>query len=1019
MNPFDSLFVVRLSLVMAAFGSCIAAVATDFPEPHNSEPVEQGEPSAPEEAVKMIGLPDGFRATVFAAEPAVRNPIAMAWDWRGRMWVAENYTYAERATRFDLSLRDRILVFTDEDWDGVADQRAVFADDLQFLTSVEVGEGGVWAMCPPQLLFLPDRDGNGKVDGPADVALDGFTVAESNYHNFANGLRWGPDGWLYGRCGHSCPGRVGVPGTPESGRIPIEGGIWRFHPETRVFEVLTHGTTNPWGHDWDRHGELFFINTVNGHLWHGIPGAHFKESFGSDPHPFVYERLDTHADHWHFDTSGRWQDSRGGAADDFGGGHAHSGMMICQGDWWPGSLRDRLLTINMHGRRVNVECLEREGAGYVARHEPDIFVTEDEWFRGLDIRQGPDGSLYVLDWSDAGECHEHTGVHRTSGRIYRLRHGPDAAPDFTSLETLSAEGVRTLLADSNPWFERQLRRRLVGGGDRAVLGPVLRETVFSGGETVVRLRAMWALHGWGEPRETWRALLDDEDEFVRCWAIRFLVDSHPIDTIVGPRSGSMPEPLDDSLLEQFVALAGADPSGPVRLTLASSLQRLPLEQRARLGRALASRSEDAGDHNLPAMVWWGVSPLVESDPMAVVSIVEACRWPDTIRWAARALTGLIEENPKPLGELLAVAAREGAPLREAVLTGMSEAVRGWRKAPAPPGWDSFAGAPFVTENERVGALVRDLGVVFGDGRALDEIRDVALDREADHAMRKAALETLIANRPEDLRAVCERLLDDRVLNGVAVRGLAGFDDPALGVAIARKYRRFPSGERASIVEILVSRPAWARALLDEIEAGRVPRDGLGAFHARQIRALGDEELDARLGEVWGEIRESDDSKRELVAEWKERLSDDYLAQADLARGRQLYATICAACHRLYGEGGETGPDLTGSNRNDLDYLLENIFDPGAVVSADYRMSIIELKDGRTVTGVVADETDRTLVLRQAEAEITVEKEEVASRMTSPLSMMPEGLLLAFDEGQVRDLIAYLRHPVQVALPSEN
>ena len=142
----------------------------------------------------------------------------------------------------------------------------------------------------------PDENEDDVPDSAPVVMLDGFTVAQSNYHNFANGLRWGPDGWLYGRCGHSCPGRVGAPGTPDEERVPIEGGIWRFHPERKVFEVLTHGTTNPWGHDWDRNGELFFINTVNGHLWHGISGAHFTESFGADPNPYAYERIDTQDD---------------------------------------------------------------------------------------------------------------------------------------------------------------------------------------------------------------------------------------------------------------------------------------------------------------------------------------------------------------------------------------------------------------------------------------------------------------------------------------------------------------------------------------------------------------------------------------------------------------------------------------------------------------------------------------------------------------------------------------------------
>ncbi len=218
--PPGSLIMI-MTFQRASIVACLCAVVTtslpdlllgqDFPQIYNSEPNRDAEPMSPEQAVATMKLPAGFRATVFAAEPDVQNPIAMAWDAQGRMWVAENYTYAERTQRFDLNLRDRVTVLEDQDGDGRMDRRTVFTDQVQMLTSVEVGRGGVWLMCPPQLLFIPDANEDKVPDGPAQVVVDGFTVAQDNYHNFANGLRWGPDGWLYGRCGHSCPGRIGLP----------------------------------------------------------------------------------------------------------------------------------------------------------------------------------------------------------------------------------------------------------------------------------------------------------------------------------------------------------------------------------------------------------------------------------------------------------------------------------------------------------------------------------------------------------------------------------------------------------------------------------------------------------------------------------------------------------------------------------------------------------------------------------------------------------------------------------------
>jgi putative membrane-bound dehydrogenase-like protein len=517
---------VVLSL-LAAF-PCPASSSIYNSEPGDPEPIPAGD------ALRRIKLPEGFSATLFAAEPEIQNPIAAAWDHRGRLWVAENYTYAERQKRFDLELNDRLIVFEDKDNDGRAESRKVFTDQVKMLTSVENGMGGVWLMCPPQLLFIPDADGDAVPDGPPQVVLDGFDVAKDNYHNLANGLRWGPDGWLYGRCGHSCPAKPGIPGTPENARPSMKGGIWRYHPVRKTVEVLTTGAVNSWGHDWDQHGEGFFINTVIGHLWHIIPGADFKESGTSvSPHPHIYERMDMIADHYHFDTNGKWQDSRDGAANDFGGGHAHIGAMIYQGDGWPEKYRNRLFTLNMHGRRANVERLERTGSGYVGKHDPDVFFWEDPWFRGLEITQGPDGSAFVLDWSDTGECHDHTGVHRTSGRIYKIRHGKPETPVLSDLATITPDGAERLIRNPNVWYERQLRVRLMTQPPAPeVRDRILHLAANPANSTVVRLRALWTSHAIGALTEDAMVkLLGEKDEHLRVWGVRFLTDASPIDNL--------------------------------------------------------------------------------------------------------------------------------------------------------------------------------------------------------------------------------------------------------------------------------------------------------------------------------------------------------------------------------------------------------------------------------------------------------------------------------------------------------
>ncbi|MEZ5385021.1 MAG: c-type cytochrome [Prosthecobacter sp.] len=910
-----------------------SALSADFPEPYNSEPGNPS-PMSPQDALKALKLPEGFKATLFAAEPDVQNPIGMAWDARGRMWVAENYTYAERAKRFDLSLKDRVIILEDKDWDGVAETRKVFTDDVQMLTSVEVGRGGVWLMCPPQVLFIPDRNGDDIPDGEPEVVLDGFTVAKDNYHNFANGLRFGPDGWLYGRCGHSCPGKLGVPGTPDDQRVPMKGGIWRYHPEKKFVEVLTHGTTNPWGHDWDANGEMFFINTVTGHLWHLIHGAHLMDS--STLNPLIYEKLDTIADHYHYDRTGAWSESRDGKANHLGGGHAHIGMMIYQADQWPEYYRNKLFTLNMHGRRTNVERLERNGSGYVGKHEPDIFLSDDPWFRGIEISTGPDGSGFILDWSDTGECHESNGVHRTSGRMFRVSYGKPKKPE-------------TPFAWRKPWPKADLK----------------------------------------SPEEHSRAL-----------AIRELTQFMPLDTIVGP----LPhfeyfKYVPEDVLKLLEMTALNDKSSLVRLNLASALQRLPVSKRAELAAALLSHTEDADDPFLPYMVWFGISPLAKQDPTALVQLAKNCTWPQTLRWIARSLA----PQPEALNALLAVNSSDE------VLEGMTEAFKGIRKAPKPANWDKIVSA---SKSPRI----RDLSILFGDGRALDDVKQIALDGKADIAARESALKTLIDARPPDLRSICEQLLEVRGLNIIAARGLTLFDDPEIGLKLAKNYRKFNPADRPAVIDTLVSRPAFAKSLLAEMAANRIPRTDLSAFHARQIRSFNNDELSKQLVEAWGELRKSAADKKELIEKTKARLTPEVLAKANLSNGRMLFTAVCGACHMMYGQGGKIGPDLTGSGRASLDYLLENIADPSGVVSADFRMSLLTLKDGRQLSGVISESNARTLTLRTLTEPLTLDRAEIVKQETSPMSMMPEGLLLALQPDQVRDLIAYLMHPVQVAMP---
>jgi putative heme-binding domain-containing protein len=313
--------------------------------------------------------------------------------------------------------------------------------------------------------------------------------------------------------------------------------------------------------------------------------------------------------------------------------------------------------------------------------------------------------------------------------------------------------------------------------------------------------------------------------------------------------------------------------------------------------------------------------------------------------------------------------------------------------------------------------VRELSAVFGDGRALDEIRKIALDSKATLSARESALQSLIDSRPPDLREICEKLLAESHLNVLAVRGLAQFDDPKIGEALVKSYRKFRESQRPQILSTLVSRKPFARTLLTAVAEGKIPRAEISAYHIRQIRSFQDPELTALATQAWGELRDTPQAKLEGIARLKQRLTPEVLGKADKSKGRLTFATLCAACHKMYGEGGLVGPDLTGSGRDNLDYLLENIIDPSAVVNADFRMTVVKLKDGRVLNGVITARTARTQTLRSLTETTVVENGEIETTETSALSQMPEGLLETLSEEQVCNLLAYLLYPSQVPLPT--
>jgi putative membrane-bound dehydrogenase-like protein len=955
-------------------------------------------PLPPDEAARTMVVPEGFKVTLFAGEPDVLQPIALALDDRGRLWVAEAHQYPNRVTGPG---RDRIIVLEDTDGDGRHDRRTVVVEGLNYVSGIEVGFGGLWVMSPPSFYFIPLRD-----DRPASspvVLLDGFGD-HANAHNMANNLAWGPDGWLYGTHGRTNWSLPAKPGTPKEQRTQFDGGVWRYHPVRHVWESYTDGTTNPWGIDWNDHGHGFMCTSVDPHLYHVIQGAHHEPWRNRDSSRFAYERIPTIADHLHFTGKVRVQDGLGSPAEDeAGGGHSHAGTLVYLGDNWPDRYRNGVFVNNTHGHRINHDIPARAGSGYTASHGRTLMQSRDPWYMGVSLRTGPDGAVYAADWSDTASCHSLRNTQRATGRIHRISHG-NPTWDRVDLATLDELALVQRHLHRNDWHVRHARRvlqeRAAAGRDLTAAHAALHRLFAEHADVTRKLRALWTLHATGGLDAAFLLRqLEHPDENVRAWSVQLLgEDRNP------PREA----------VASFARLAAGDASALVRLYLASALQRIDPARRWDIAAGLLARVEDVRDQNLPLMVWYGIEPLVRHDPDRFARLAAVARFPLVRRHLARRAS-----EPDARQDGLPAVVRELGRTSHAtvigeLLEGIQAGLQGTRSVPMPAGWAELSARLRSHPAPAVAARARELALVFDDPAALRELRVQAADASVAADARRRALEALAARRPADLAPLLLQLTADPVTRRPAVRALADYDHPDTPAVLLAAYPTLDDAARQDVVQTLASRPAWADLLLDAVVAGGVPRHHLTAYSARQIAQLGAPALGARLQSIWGELRPPGDDKTAEIARWRKALAPEVLARANITAGRRHFQRLCASCHRLFDDGGALGPDLTGSQRTNPDYLLENILDPSAGVSRDFQLHLIRTRGGRVVSGFVVAENNRTLTLASLNEQVTLPVGEIETRERLSQSMMPEGLLQGLTNADVRDLFGYLASPTQVA-----
>ena len=990
-----SLTPLALALIVFTFGALVPVSVAQQGE----FPVAPGKGLTPDEAARAMSLPPGFKATAFAGEPAVHQPIAFTIDERGRLWVVENYAYPHWSPYG----RDRILILEDTDGDGRHDTSKVFYDQLNFASGIAVGHGGVWVGSPPYLLFIPDKNRDDTPDGPPQPVLDGWGAHDT--HETLNSFVWGPDGWLYGNQGVFTHSNVGKLGARDKDRTPLNACVWRYHPTKKIFEIFAEGMSNQWGLDFNDVGDAFVTACVIPHLYHVIQGGHYQRQSGQHFNPYAYGEIKTIADHFHYDRGVKWSDARFGAGgtDLAGGGHAHAGTLIYLGDNFPAEYRGALFTHNVLGSRINQEKLVPSGSGYIGSHAPDFMRANDRWFRGLRLELGPDGSLFNSDWYDARACHQQHPQDRTNGRIYKISYG-QPKPVKVDLSALSSAELVKHQLHPNEWFVRRSRLLLQERGADPEVHAALLALVRSHPDVTRKLRALWALHVTrGLTGTVALELLQSPEAQVRGWTVQLMTEDRS------------PSP---ALVSAFAGLARSDPSPVVRRFLASAARRIPVAARWPVVEALLAHGEDAGDANLPLLYWYAAEPLVAADPTRADALARATPLTALRPYFTRRSAALADETSQKVAgpgtrsgiDTFSDALAESTDVtyQRELLASLMTATEGKSDLKPPASWNRAYAQLSLSTDTTVLEQADALMVRFGDRNLGWKKAAVASDSFAPPVARKAALKVMLETQNFQLAPIYHRLLTEPGLRLDAIRGLTAYDVPATPGAILEVYSSFQPDEKRAAVSLLAARPGYARQLLEAVKEGRLPRSDLDASLARQIRLHRDPELDRLLTEVWGVTRETQEGSAAEIARLKAELTPKRLDAADLKRGRQIYQATCAPCHILYSDGRGVGPELTGSNRADLDYILRNIIDPNADIGRDYQLVTVEMKDGRVAAGILQRETPSAVTLVNQAESVTLSKDGIKSLNRIEASLMPPGLLGSLTEPDVADLIAYLR-----------
>lgn len=972
-------------------------------------------PTTPaEQTVSQFYVPEGFRVDLVLSEPDLHQPIAFAFDERGRIWVAEAYSYPTK--RAEGEGQDKIVIFEDKDGDGKFETRKVFADGLNLVSGFEVGYGGVWVGAAPELLFIPDKNHDDVPDSAPQVLLNGFGYQDT--HECLNSFLWGPDGWLYGIQGVFNLAHIGKPGAADSERTELRAGVWRYHPIRHEFEVFAHGGSNPWGLDYDEHGQLFMSHCRSywgrGGITHVIQGGQFWNQANANYAPYVLAEPPREYPEFqnYLLASARHDHGAGGAGargtDPIYGGHSHVGTMIYYGDNWPEEFRGQLFTHNLGGHQMNREVNKPLGSGFDTVHaENDMLFCTDPKYVAVDLQYGPDGAVYFIDWYDQQHCHNPNTERwdRTNGRLYRMVWKETYKPRKSDLRNATLNDLVRLQLSRNAWHARTAVRLInerfnahkIDADKSAPTDDEVNELMQAQVQLAelaeqnpeLKVRYLWVARAAGLLGDG--ARLDDADEFIRAWAIQFAVEE---------RNAS------DAALKRMADLAATDKSPVVRRYLASAMQRMPEGAAWQIAEALSKHSEDKDDRNIPKLLYQGIAQRMTNDAnvahaLAIAKKAAIPQLADWINWFTAT------QNGPGLNEVLARLEQTSGDEQRRRLSAVAHALSTRANVPVPPNWSKLSAALYVNSDDRVVRLAERIGASFGDRSRYPQLRAALADASAKPDARKHAFEVLTRTQDAESLPTFIQLLDDKSFSGSVIPQLARYDSPEISKALISRFSNLSAEQRAAALNVLTARPAYALALLDAVSANKIGRDQLSAFHVRQLTQLNSAEVEKRVAAVWGRFTKTSDEKKAQIDRMEKVFDEAPLWAYSGGAGREHFKKLCAQCHKLGDDGVQFGPELTGSARHGIRYFLENVIDPNAVVGSDFQMTTVDTTDGELVSGLLANESDSAITIRTQTDKITLPKNKIAKRQLSDKSIMPEGLLDSLQPREQLELLKYL------------